>query len=151
MFPFTGMVKQGWVPPQSPFCLIQEHLFPNEWLILVSCIMLNQTSRKQVDRVLPEFVRAFPTPQALLESQDGDIENVIRSLGFCNRRASILRSMTRAYLHTSWSDVRQLPGVGEYAHRAHSIFCAGEIGDIEPKDGSLVKYWRWLKNVRTQT
>lgn len=43
--------------PRSPeHPLIQEDLLHNEWMILVVCMMLNQTQRKQVEKVLPKFM-----------------------------------------------------------------------------------------------
>ena len=44
-----------WQPPKSPVGLIQEELWPDEWKILISCLMLNQTTRKQVDKVIWKF------------------------------------------------------------------------------------------------
>ena len=45
-------------------------------------------------------------------------------------------------------DVRELPGVGEYAARTYEIFCKGDLGDVPPADHSLVKYWNWARNKR---
>lgn len=45
------------LPPRSLFGLLQEDLVPNEWMILISCMMLNCTSRKQVEKVFPTFIK----------------------------------------------------------------------------------------------
>ena len=143
------MVKKGWIPPRSPLSLIQEDLFPNEWLILVSCVLLNCTSRKQVEKIMPEFVLRWPNPPALWNDDPSAVLDVIKSLGFGDRRTKRLYELAAALIDTPcgplWKDPRDLPGVGEYAARAHEIFCQGIIGDEEPEDGSLGRYWRWAK------
>ena len=132
-----------WTPPRSPFGLLQEDLWPNEWMILISCMMLNQTSRKQVEKVLPEFQRRWGHPRQFMAADAADVVELCKSLGFANRRTINMRKMTEAYLAGGWEDVRDLPGIGEYAARAWEIFCQGTIGDAEPKDHALKDYWRW--------
>src|SRR5690606_7490661 len=78
-----------WFPPRSPWGLIQEDLFPSEWFILVSCVMLNCTLRKQVERVLPNFIARFPTPETLIGCEE-ELTSLIAPLGFKNRRAQRL-------------------------------------------------------------
>ena len=134
----------SWVPPRSPYSLIQEDLWPDRWLILVSCMMLNCTSRKQVEKVLPEFKRRWPTPQAFLAANDADVVELCRPLGFANRRTTNLKKRTVRYLAGPWTDPRELPGVGEYGARAYEIFCLGVLGDAPPKDHALVQYWHWV-------
>jgi adenine-specific DNA glycosylase len=133
------------IPPRSPFSLIQEDLWPSEWKILCVAIMLNCTSRKQVEKVWPEFVKRFPTPQSLHYSDEGTISEVIASLGFKNRRAKLLMKMTEHYLAANWDHAKELPGIGEYGARSWEIFVKGELGDSEPKDHALTVYYRWCK------
>ena len=129
----------------SPYGLIQETLWPDGWMIIVACSMLNCTSRKQVERVLPTFASRWPTPNSLLLAQTNDIIDVIKSLGFCNRRAKSLVAMSRAYVTNEWKDVRELPGVGEYAARSYEMFVLGNLGHEPPKDHALTKYFVWAK------
>lgn len=131
------------MPPFSPFGLLQESLWPNHWLILVSCMLLNQTSRKQVEKVLPEFIRRWPTPQAFLGAADSDVAGLCKPLGFANRRTDNLKKMSRHFIAADWTDVRELPGVGEYAARAWEIFVLDQLGTEAPKDHALVRYWEW--------
>lgn len=142
-----AVLNPTWFPPYSPHGLIQESLWPDEWLILVACLMLNQTQRKQVERVMPEFIRRWPSPDAFLASDPTHVALLIQPLGFVNRRGGYLRLMTQAFLEGNWCDARVLPGCGEYAGRAHDVFCRGIIGDKEPSDHVLVKYWRFLKGL----
>ena len=139
------MIAPGWVPPRSPYSLIQEDLFPDEWMILVSCMMLNCTSRKQVEKVLPEFRRQWSTPQAFMSASPEEVIALCRPLGFANRRTVNLKKMTQHFLAAPWEDARELPGIGEYAARAWEIFCLGKIGNEVPKDHALVQYYVWVK------
>src|SRR5579863_669063 len=107
-------VRVGWLPPRSPYSLIQEDLWPNEWYILVVSIMLNCTTRKQVEKVLPAFLQRWPTSQQFVNAAPNDVVEVIRPLGFANRRSANLLKMTRHYLAGPWSDARELSGIGEY-------------------------------------
>lgn len=138
-----------WTPPRSPFGLLQEDLWPNEWMILISCMMLNQTSRKQVEKVLPEFQRRWPTPQRFISANRVEIYEICRPLGFANRRTDNMMKMTHHYLAGPWEHARDLPGVGEYGARAWEIFCQGIIGEVQPNDHALTDYWRWYTQKET--
>lgn len=138
-------------PPRSPFGLIQEDLWPDEYAILVSCMMLNCTSRKQVEKVLPEFLRRWPTPVALLEADRTEVESLTRPLGFAVRRTDNLLKMSTHYLTQPWTHARELPGVGTYGARAWEVFCRGIIGDEPPKDHALTRYWEWRKHHEQRT
>lgn len=140
------MMKKGWIPPRSPLSLLQEDLWSgnqeSEWLILVSCILLNCTTRKQVEKVLSIFIKKWSTPDELLRAEKMDVLEVIAPLGFGRRRVVNLYKMSSVFI-SGFSDVRSLPGIGEYAARAHEIFCQGILGDDPPNDHALGGYWRW--------
>lgn len=133
------------IPHRSPFGLIQEDLWPSEWLVLVSCIMLNMTNRKQVEQVLPEFMERWPGPEEFLDADFMDVERLLHPLGLAERRTTILKRMTERYLEGDWDDARDLPGIGIYGGAAWDIFCRGIIPDECPKDGALTLYWEWAK------
>ena len=144
------MVKSGWIPPRSPFGLLQEDVFPNEWRILTVAQFLNCTTRKQLDKVFPTFVNRWPNPGALLSCDKDDLIDVITPLGFGNRRANSLLKMTHDYVHNDWVHASELYGIGEYGARSWEIFCLGYLGDDPPQDGALVKYWKWMKERETR-
>lgn len=137
---------ERYVPPRSPFGLIQEDLWPNEWMILVSCILLNLTNRKQVEQVLPEFMERWSTPEQFMEADYTDVAELIAPLGFLRRRTVCLKKMTERYLEGEWEDSRDLPGIGAYGGASHDIFCRGIIPSKCPKDGALTLYWNWWRN-----
>lgn len=133
------------IPPISPYGLIQETLWPDEWKILIACMMLNCTTRKQVDKVAPVFFRLWPTPQALLDADPVHVATVCRSLGFANRRTSNMLKMSKAYIEANWKHAGELPGIGQYAARSWEIFCKATLGETPPQDHALVKYWNFCK------
>jgi methyl-CpG-binding domain protein 4 len=133
------------IPHRSPYGLIQEDLFPDEWKCLVACLMLNCTSRKQIEKVIPDFFKKWPDPESFLLAKQEEVSGLISSLGFQNRRTKRLFEMTRAYVDRNWSHASELPGIGEYASRAWEIFFQGKIGENPPNDGALVLYWKWRK------
>lgn len=139
------MLQKDWIPPRSPYGLIQEDVWPNEWLILVCCMMLNCTTRKQVEKVLPTFLNKWPSPQEFLNAERQEIVITISPLGFGNRRADNLIKMTKHFSESSWERADQLPGIGLYASTAWEIFCQGIFRDVEPKDGALKVYWNWYR------
>jgi len=106
-------------------------------------MMLNCTTRKQVERILPEFRRRWPTPQAFAASSEDEVRELIRPLGFANRRTVALKKMTAAYLAGDWKHASELPGVGAYAASAHDVFCRGEVPLEPPNDHALRQYVVW--------
>lgn len=136
-------------PPRSGFGLIQEDLWPSSWMIIVVGILLNQTRRKQVEKILPDFMKRWPTPEAFLQASFDDVATLCRSLGFANRRTKNLFNMTQKYVNGSWNNVRELDGVGEYCARSYEIFCLGMLGSEKPKDHALEKYWLWRQKRST--
>ncbi|NBP01861.1 MAG: hypothetical protein EBU90_17330 [Proteobacteria bacterium] len=133
------------IPPRSGFGLIQEDVWPDEWKMFTSCIMLNCTSRKQAEKVLSIFFTKWPSAKDLISANEADVIETIASLGFKNRRAKNLLNMSKAYLSKKWKDPRDLPGVGEYAARSWEIFFKNKLGDTPPNDGVLASYWIWRK------
>ena len=137
----------SFIPPRSPYGLIQEDLWPDEWKTLISCVMLNCTSRKQAEKVMRKFFDAWPTAKDLLKADPNDVEASIESLGFKVRRTKTIFSLSKVYVSGSWSHARDLPGIGEYGSRAWEIFCKNDMGTTPPKDHALTKYWHWrIKN-----
>jgi len=134
------------IPVRSPYSLIQEDLWPNEWQCLVVCVMLNCTSRKQVEKVLPTFFKMWPTPQDVLAAESHEMSEIVSSLGFKNRRTETLKKLAKAYLKKEWTHVNELPGIGDYASRMWEMFFLNFLGDQQPHDGALTLYWKWRKH-----
>jgi len=132
-------------PPLSPHQLIQEKYWPDEWKILICCLLLNQTSRKQLDQVVETFFEKYPNADSLLSANLNELKNLIRPLGMYNRRANTLIRFSNEYLDGNWISPKDLYGCGKYADDAWRIFCKGEWNDVKPNDHALNDYHSWLK------
>ena len=134
-----------WKPPKSPHGLLQEDLWPNEWRILISCLLLNLTTRKQVDGVIFDLFERYPTPMSLLNADSTELQTLIKPLGMWRKRTQTLLRFTREYLAGEWDQVNDLFGCGKYANDAWRIFCVGDWQDVEPNDHALNMYHEWLR------
>jgi A/G-specific adenine glycosylase len=98
------------------------------WRVLVSEVMLQQTS---VARVMPKyeaFLEAFPTPGALAQAPLGDALRLWSGLGYPRRCRNL--QATAVVLHEKFDDrmpdsldeLLALPGIGKYTARAVLAF-----------------------------
>lgn len=135
----------------SPYALMQEEFRDDPWKLLVGCIMLNQTSAKQARPVWERFFVTWPSPQSLLSRDDidsliRDITDVIRPLGFQNRRARSIWHMTVDYVtmrpDLNPSLINDVYGIGKYAADSFKIFVEGKIV-IDVQDKELKNYVKW--------
>ncbi|KAK9951729.1 hypothetical protein M0R45_007165 [Rubus argutus] len=136
-----------WIPPHSEVGLLQEGHFHDPWRVLVICMLLNQTTGLQAGRVLSGLFTLCPNAKAATETAAEDIENVIKSLGLQNKRATMIRRLSEEYLGESWTHVTELHGVGKYAADAYAIFCTGKWERLKPTDHMLNYYWDFLRGI----
>ena len=80
----------AWNPPKSPWNLVQEPYFGDEWKVLVCCILLNLTTHKQVRKILPEFFKRYPGPCSMILADEDELKDHLQSLGLVNKRAKTL-------------------------------------------------------------
>ncbi len=117
--------------------LMVQQQVANMWQHFVGVICLNQTGRIQVKRVLPEFFDKWPTPQKYLKSDKKTVIEVIKSLGFYNRRENTIRQMTKDFLTWDGEDATKLFGIGKYGSDSYELFYKKRIpenvGDHELK------------------
>ena len=117
--------------------LMVQQQVENLWQHFVGVICLNQTGSLQVKRVLPEFFDKWPTPEAFLKSDKKTVIEVIKSLGFYNRRENAIRKMTQDFLTWDGEDATKLHGVGKYGSDSYELFYKKRIpenvGDHELK------------------
>ena len=118
--------------------LMVQQQISGAWQMFVGCIMLNQTGRKPVKTVLPEFLERWPTAEAYLASDPDEVKAVIRPLGFYNRRENTFRRMSQDYLSWDGADATKLYGIGQYGSESYRIFFLGER--FEPQDKELRRY-----------
>lgn len=132
-----------WTPPK--FGLIQEQYWPDGWKILVCCLCLNLTTRKQMEPVVAEVFKRWPTPKDLVDAPDADLEALITPLGMQHKRTRTLKRMSAEYAAGGWTQAKQLHGVGKYGDDAYRIFILGDWRAVEPKDHALNDYHEHLR------
>ena len=121
--------------------LMVQQQIEGEWQHMVAVICLNQTGRKKVKELLPEFFRKFPTPEKLLESDRDKIAEMLEGLGMKHVRANRLWRMSEDYLGWDGEDATELFGIGKYGSDSYRIFFKGEIPD-NVQDKELKRYIR---------
>ena len=140
-----------WIPPESPYDLLQERFWPDEWKILVVCLLLNQTSRKQVEPMIDDFFAMFPNPEVTVEGQEDVMRAMLRPLGLVNRRVKTLKRFSEEFVTKRWNNAIELYGCGKYADDTHRIFVRGDWEAVEPADHALIDYLSYLARLNNQT
>jgi|TARA_R100000030_G_scaffold59015_2_gene44313 methyl-CpG-binding domain protein 4 len=120
--------------------LLQEIYQDDTWKMLVCCMLLNQTNRKQVDTVREELFKTYPTPKDMMKAEHSDLVDIIKPLGLYNTRATRLIKMSEGYVN-GFNDVTELYGIGQYALDSWEIF-QNENYDVKPTDLVLQEYLR---------
>jgi len=139
-----------WIPPKSPYDLLQEQLYQDPWKIFVCCIFCNLTKRRTAEPYFWKFLKRWTTPEEASLANESEIATLIKNLGLSKRRAKALKRMSYEYTHKEWkNDATALYGIGKYASDAYQIFCVGNWEEIQPKDGALINYHNYLKSAHT--
>jgi methyl-CpG-binding domain protein 4 len=118
--------------------LIQTHYEDNPWRIMISCILLNQTSNVQVRPVIKRFFEIFPTPNSLNESHQNLISSILQPTGFQNVKAKRIVNFTSVW-NSGERDPNKFPGIGPYGRDSWKIFIEGKT-DFHPADKKLSAY-----------
>tara|TARA_Y100001973_G_scaffold19102_1_gene28127 strand:- start:383 stop:787 length:405 start_codon:yes stop_codon:yes gene_type:complete len=101
--------------------MVQEQV-RSVWQHMVGVICLNQTGRKKVKKILPEFFKKFPDEFELLKSNRDTIAEMLKDLGMKNVRANRIWRMTEDYLEWDGRDATELFGIGKYGSDSYEIF-----------------------------
>jgi endonuclease-3 len=87
--------------------------------LIVATILSAQCTDVRVNLVTPAFFARYPTPRALAEADQGEVEDLIRSTGFFRNKARSLIGMARGLVEDhrgavprEMETLRALPGVG---------------------------------------
>jgi methyl-CpG-binding domain protein 4 len=119
--------------------LMVQQQIDGPWQHMAGVIMLNQTGRKPVKMVLPEFLYWFPTPYALLKANEEFVKSIIEPLGMMNVRYQRLVKMSQDFLTWDGDDATMLYGIGKYGSDSYEIFFKQNY-TVEPTDKELKRY-----------
>ncbi len=120
--------------------LLQEVYLNDPWKMLVCCMLLNLTNRKQVDTIREELFTKYPTPKDMMMAEHSDLVDIIKPLGLYNTRAQRLIKMSEGYV-SGFKSVDELYGVGQYAKDSWEIFQNNNL-NVKPNDKVLQEYLR---------
>lgn len=141
----SGGWMGGTAPGDPEPKLLQLRYRDDPWKCMVSCVLLNQTSRRQVDQVIDELFERWPDRAAMATADPAEIKPVIESLGFGNRRSETLVKLSKDAVAGKSAD--QWYGVGKYAWDSYLIFVfrAGTRRE-EVTDKELLRWQEWKRN-----
>ena len=118
--------------------MVQEQV-KSVWQHMVGVICLNQTGRKKVKKILPEFFKKFPDEFELLKSDKETIAEMLKDLGMKNVRANRIWRMTEDYLEWDGRDATELFGIGKYGSDSYEIFYRNKTPE-NVQDRELKRY-----------
>lgn len=75
-----------------------------------------------------------------------EVYNIVQPCGLGNKRSVTLIRMSQEFLNKSWTEPKELYGIGEYANDSWRIFIKNEM--ISPKDKELRKYMQWKRELQ---
>ena len=117
--------------------LMVQQQVDNTWQHMVGVICLNQTHRKQVKRILPDFFKRWPTHTSILQDTREDVEKMIAPLGMRKVRSERIYRMSEQFESWNGEDATELYGIGKYGSDSYRLFYKNEIpenvGDHELK------------------
>ena len=117
--------------------LMVQQQVDNAWQHMVGVICLNQTHRKQVKRILPNFFKRWPTHTSILQDTKEDVEKMIAPLGMRKVRSERIYRMSEQFESWDGKDATELYGIGKYGSDSYRLFYKNEIpenvGDHELK------------------
>ncbi|EEB12336.1 conserved hypothetical protein [Pediculus humanus corporis] len=137
--------KLNWIPPKSPYNLIQELLYHDPWKLLICTIFLQKSNGKSAIPIFWEFIKRWNTPEALIDEKEEEIEKLIKPLGLQKKRAFMLKKFSKEYLYKAWKYPIELHGIGKYGNDSYRIFCVNEWKHVQPNDTKLTLYHNWLQ------
>jgi len=133
-----GKMVEVMATPMRDDLMVQQQI-TSEWQHMVGVIMLNQTHRQSVKRVLPEFLSYWDTCEKFINSTPEEVYTVIRPLGLVAVREKRIRMMSNQYLTWDKNDAKVLYGIGKYGSDSYEIFFKQNY-TVQPTDKELLRY-----------
>ena len=122
----------------------------SDWHILIGCLLLTKTDRKQARPALEMLFDRVPGPAeaaALKDPEDKEaLRDVLEPCGLLNRRFQAIVELSRDYLDPSKRVPLDLSWVGKYAIDSYDMFALGaelHVADVEDPELTdwLVGFW----------
>ena len=112
--------------------------------VWISEIILQQTRVVQGRKYYKNFITKFPTINSLASSNESDVLNVWKGLGYYSRAINLHKSSKEIINNfdgtfpSKYSDIIKLKGVGDYTASAISSICFNEFNAVV--DGNVLRF-----------
>jgi len=118
--------------------IIQKEYSDDPWKVLICCILLNQTSNKQVRPLISDFFKKWPDSSSVNSEDELVISDFIKTTGFQNVKARRIKKFSNEW-SSGIRDPFKFSGIGDYGREAWRIFVTKDLEFI-PKDNKLRMY-----------
>jgi A/G-specific adenine glycosylase len=126
----------------------------NPYYILIAEMMLQKTTAEQVQALVADFWKKYPTPSALADAEPKEVEELIKPLGMQHKRSKIFidlaKTIAKAHnsvIPSSAEELMALPGVGKYI--ANSVLCLAYGKDVPIIDTNVVRIIERFFNIKS--
>ena len=120
--------------------------------ILISEVMLQQTTVASVVPYYKRFIKRFPTLRLLASASEPDVIEYWAGLGYYSRARNLLKTVKEIRrlkrFPRSYLELMSLPGLGPYTSRAVSSIAFGE--SVGVLDGNVIRVLCRLYNLEIQ-
>ena len=112
--------------------------------IWVSEIILQQTRIEQGKKYYHRFLRKYPNIPSLAKTNDNELLKIWEGLGYYSRAlnmfktAKIVLKKYNGIFPSTYSELIDLPGIGDYTASAISSICADEVQPVV--DGNVLRF-----------
>lgn len=93
--------------------------YGNAFELIVAVVLSAQCTDKRVNKITPELLKRFPTPQKMAEVEPAEVFDYIRSCSYPNNKAKHLVGLAQKLIElfdgvvpSDVDDLQKLPGVG---------------------------------------
>ena len=109
--------------------------YKNPYQLIVAVILSAQCTDVRVNKITPDFYKAFPSAKVLAETEDYEIFEYIKTCSYPNNKAKNLKKMAEmlisefaGVLPENTDDMQRLPGVGrKTAHVLASVLYGQDV------------------------
>jgi endonuclease-3 len=77
----------------------------NAWELLIATILSAQSTDRMVNRVTPSLFKRYPTPAALSDADQDELETLIKSTGFFRNKAKAIRAASKQIVEQHGGEV----------------------------------------------
>jgi A/G-specific adenine glycosylase len=128
---FRARIRK-WSTSKKKRDLPWRHSSANEYVKVLSEILLQRTRVEVVASFLPAFIQRYPSWERLAKATQRDLKKFLQPIGLWRRRASSLNKLAKEMVKrggkfpTSREEIETLPNVGQYIANAILLFCHGD-------------------------